>query len=96
MLSKTGLSLDVRKEDSEDDGLYEDQTFVSVNKGIARRKGETKEEKRMRKKGVKEEREISRIQKKMMREAIKNEFRKHAGNSAADDVAGKSVFWFRF
>jgi len=98
--NKTGLPLDVQEEgdggdeDEDDDGFYEDNTFVSVNKGIARRKGETKEEKRARKKGVKEEREISRLQKKIMREAIENEFRKHAGNAAADDVAGKSVFRF--
>jgi len=94
--NKTGLPLDIHEgdNDDDDDGLYEDQTFVSVNKGIARRKGETKEEKQARKRGVKEEREISRMQKKMMREAIENEFRKHAGNTAGDDVAGKSVFRF--
>lgn len=87
---KTGLPLGVLPEKSkvfDDDGL----TFASsVNKGVARKKGETKEEKRARKNLVKEEKKISRIEKKMMREAIQEEFSKRA--TPADDVAGKTVF----
>ena len=87
---KTGLPLGVlpeRNKGFDDDGL----TFASsVNKGVARKKGETKEEKRARKNLVKEEKKISRIEKKMMREAIQDEFSKRA--TPTDDVAGKSVF----
>ena len=43
---------------------------------------------------VKDERKIARLQKKMLREEVKNEFRKHEGNALANDVAGKSVFQF--
>lgn len=100
MLSeKTGLPLGLYEHEEgnehEHDGTYyEDQTFISVNKGMARKKNESKEEKRLRKKVVKEERVIARMQKKMMREAIDDEFRKHAGSAVSDDVAGKSVFRF--
>jgi protein LTV1 len=90
--NKTGLPLGVLPGPS---GFLDDdqqQTFVSVNKGEARKKGETKEEKRARKLLVKQERQISRIEKKMMREAIQEEFDKRTGNNASNDVGGKSVF----
>merc|ERR1712170_190228 len=76
----------------EDNDKYGEETFVSVNKGEARKKGETKEEKKARKLMVKQERQIARIQKKMMREAIAEEFGQRAYNEVANDVGGKSVF----
>jgi len=91
--NKTGLPLGVFPTELRDD-FHDEQTFASVNKGVARKKDETKEQKKNRKKLVKQEKEVSRIQKKMMKEAFQNEFRKHAGNTAADDVAGMSVFRF--
>eukprot|EP00557_Chaetoceros_sp_GSL56_P004726 CAMPEP_0176487676 /NCGR_PEP_ID=MMETSP0200_2-20121128/6274_1 /TAXON_ID=947934 /ORGANISM="Chaetoceros sp., Strain GSL56" /LENGTH=628 /DNA_ID=CAMNT_0017884551 /DNA_START=63 /DNA_END=1949 /DNA_ORIENTATION=+ len=96
--NKTGLPLGVLPERTTAgrgiDDLDEDQqgTFVSVNKGIARKKNETAEEKRARKKAIKEERQIARIQKKIMKEAIQEEFGKRTGHVDVDDVAGKSVF----
>jgi len=88
--NKTGLPLGVlpeRNNGFDDDGL----TFASsINKGEARRKGETKEEKRARKNLIKEEKKIARIEKKMMREAIQDEFSRRA--APTDDVTGKSVF----
>jgi protein LTV1 len=88
--NKTGLPLGVlpeRNNGFDDDGL----TFASsVNKGEARKKGETKEEKRSRKNLIKEEKKIARIEKKMMREAIQDEFSRRA--APTDDVSGKSVF----
>lgn len=89
--NKTGLPLGVLPErGNQEDNPFEEETFVSVNKGEARKKNETKEEKRLRKQAVKEERMIARMQKKMMKEAVAEEFGKRAGNS--DDVTGKSVF----
>lgn len=91
---KTGLPLGVLPErgNKDDDEYFGEESFVSVNKGEARKKNETKEEKRARKKALKEERQISRIQKKMMREAFEDEFSKRAGPAIGNDVAGKSVF----
>jgi protein LTV1 len=74
------------------DDFDQQETFVSVNKGVARKKNETAEERKARKKAVKEERQVARIQKKMMKEAIHEEFAKRTGNVDVDDVAGKSVF----
>jgi protein LTV1 len=89
---KTGLPLGVLPErGTKDDEYFGEETFVSVNKGEARKKNESKEEKKTRKKALKEERQISRIQKKMMREAFEDEFSKRAG-AIGNDVAGKSVF----
>ena len=91
--TKTGLPLGVLPErgDKDDEDLEED-TFVSVNKGEARKKNETKAEKKARKTAVKDERQVARIQKKMMREAIQEEFSLRAGYGDSHDVAGKTVF----
>lgn len=76
-----------------DDGDdYGEETFISVNKGEARKKSESKEEKRARKLLVKQERQIARIQKKMMREAIAEEFGQRVQNDVSNEVGGKSVF----
>jgi len=95
--NRTGLPINGFNNNANDDDDYcydEQETFVSVNKGVARKKGETKEEKKNRKQAVKKERQIARIQKKMMKEVYKEEFSKQAAYSAADDVAGKSVLRF--
>ncbi len=91
---KTGLPLGVLPErgNKNSDDYFGEHTFVSVNKGEARKKNESKEDKKARKKAIKEERQISRIQKKMMREAFEDEFSKRAGPAIGNDVAGKSIF----
>jgi len=90
---KTGLPLGVLPErGNKHDDYFGEESFVSVNRGEARKKNETKDEKKARKKSLKEERQISRIQKKMMREAFQEEFSKRSGPALGNDVAGKSVF----
>ena len=92
--NKTGLPLGVlpgpKKHGDMDD--FDNRTFMSVNKGEARRKEETKEEKKARKAAVKQERQIARMEKKMMRFAINDEFSKRTANVNANDVGGKTVF----
>jgi len=98
---KTGLPLGVlpsrydRDEDADDDDDEFDETSVSVNKGVARNKKESKEEKRARKATVKQERAMARIQKKATRQVYAEEFQKHAVDMATNDVAGKSVIRIR-
>jgi protein LTV1 len=87
--SKTGLP--IRYIEEENDYDEEDDTMVSRNRGEARNKKETKEEKKARKLAVKKEREIARIQKKMMKEAFKDEFALRS-EDATDEMGGKSVF----
>jgi len=102
MLSdKTGLPLGVLPEHggangdamNNDDQLATD-TYMSVNKGEPRKKKETAEEKRMRKQNVKVERQVARMQKKMMKEAFSFEFGKRATEVMQDDVGGTTVFRF--
>jgi hypothetical protein len=69
-------------------------TCVSVNKGVARKKEESVEEKKMRKLYVKKEREINRMQKKRMKQAFSDDFGKRAAEVLNDDVGGKTVFRF--
>lgn len=89
--NKTGLPLGVlpSRADYNDRG---DDTMVSVNRGEARKKAETTEEKKARKAAIKMERQINRIQKKVTRELYNEEFQKRTGDVMADDVGGKSVF----
>jgi len=90
--NKTGLPLGVLPGPK---GLFEEreqETFVSVNKGEARRKDESTEEKRSRKLLLKQERQVARIQKKMMREAFQVQFDQRARGDVANDVGGKNVF----
>eukprot|EP00980_Cylindrotheca_fusiformis_P029437 scaffold23476_cov125-Cylindrotheca_fusiformis.AAC.5 len=88
---KTGIPLGVlpTREDE-----YADETYVSVNKGEARRKNESKEEKKFRKQSIKKERQLARMQKKMMKEAFNEEFERRTHEVLADDVGGKTVFRF--
>jgi protein LTV1 len=89
---KTGLPLGVLP--TRGQGQDGADTFVSVNKGEARKKEESVEEKKMRKLNVKKEREMARIQKKMMKQAFSDEFSKRATEVLNDDVGGKTVFRF--
>ena len=95
MLSKkTGLPLGVlgKEISDEEEDEWNDGTFMSVNKGEARAKNETKAEKKARKNAVKEERRIARVQKKMMKEAFAEEFDRRAEAACDNDLAGKSVY----
>ncbi|CAB9499745.1 LTV1 homolog (Saccharomyces cerevisiae) [Seminavis robusta] len=98
--SKTGLPVlddtnnhnnPVEDDDEEDDDDV-DETFISVNRGVARSKKETKEEKAARKAQVKKERQMARIQKKATKEVFKEEFLNQTGAGMSDDVAGRAVF----
>jgi len=80
--------------DDDDHFGGESDTYLSVNRGEARHKDETKEEKRGRKMAVKEERKICRMQKKIMKEAFAEEFQKRGQDTAVDPVGGNKVFRF--
>jgi protein LTV1 len=86
--TKTGLPISSRIDEDED----VDESIMSVNRGIARQKGESAEEKRCRKNAIKREREMARIQKKKTREIFQEEFQKRSIDVMSDDIAGKSVF----
>lgn len=96
--NKTGLPLGVFDKPNNDgpevDYYDESDTYISVNKGEARNKNESSLEKKVRKIAVKEERKICRIQKKMMREAFREEFTKRGAEQVVDAVGGASVFRF--
>jgi protein LTV1 len=92
---KTGLPLGVLPSAKNVDDHDEiDDTYMSLNKGEARCRNETAEEKRLRKLNVKKERQLARMQKKMMKEAYNDEFGKRHDQILVDDVGGKSVFRF--
>jgi protein LTV1 len=90
--SKTGLPLGVLPGPTKDTGKDTD-TFRSVNRGEARVKNETGEEKKLRKALVKQERQVARITKKVTRQVFQEEFERRAP-VAADDLACKTVFRF--
>jgi len=98
---KTGLPVGVfdspqPEEDDYDGTSYygESDTYLSINRGEARSKNESKLEKKERKLAIKEERKICRIQKKIMKEAFKEEFQRRGQDVAADAVGGSTVFRF--
>jgi len=95
---KTGMPLGFLDSASVDTGHYQTydgaDTYMSVNKGEKRSKTETAEEKRLRKLNVKKERQLARMQKKMMKEAFNEELSKRHQEVLVDDVGGKSVFRF--
>lgn len=77
--------------------VEEMMTIVSVNKGQARQKEESTEEKKIRKAIIKRERQIARIQKKVTREVYEQEFAKHSVavhgvGGSGDPIAGRPVF----
>ncbi|KAL3779353.1 hypothetical protein HJC23_007483 [Cyclotella cryptica] len=100
--NKTGLPLGVFDKPNhnssgsspEDDFYGESDTYISVNKGESRNKAESTLEKKVRKMAVKEERKICRIQKKIMKEAFREEFQKRGSAEVVDAVGGTTVFRF--
>ena len=96
--NKTGLPLGVfdkpNHAESEVDYHDESDTYISVNKGEARDKEESLLEKKARKIAIKDERKVNRIQKKMMREAFREEFTKRGHDQVVDAVGGAAVFRF--
>jgi protein LTV1 len=99
--NKTGLPLGVfdkpthnSRSSPEEDCYGESDTYISVNKGEARNKTESTLEKKVRKMTVKEERKICRIQKKIMKEAFREEFQKRGTAEVVDAVGGTTVFRF--
>mmetsp|Transcript_19728 Transcript_19728/g.42866 ORF Transcript_19728/g.42866 Transcript_19728/m.42866 type:complete len:565 (-) Transcript_19728:50-1744(-) len=93
---KTGLPLGFLSNSRAGDESYYDgtDTYMSVNKGEKRSQNETAEEKKLRKLTVKKERQLARMQKKMMKEAFNEEFTKRQNEVLCDDVGGKKVFRF--
>lgn len=94
--NKTGLPLGILSGTKKINPLdnIENATFMSINKGEARKKDETKEEKKSRKAAIKQDRLMARIEKKMMRAAINDEFSKRTVNVNTSDVTGNTVFKF--
>eukprot|EP00956_Cyclotella_meneghiniana_P019217 scaffold32752_cov42-Cyclotella_meneghiniana.AAC.3 len=96
--NKTGLPLGVfdkpNNAEPEVDYYDESDTYISVNKGEARNKDESLLEKKARKIAIKDERKVNRIQKKMMREAFREEFTKRGYDQVVDAVGGAAVFRF--
>ena len=72
--------------------ILEETSVISVNLGAARRKEESKDEKRLRKIAVKEQKQISKVQKKMMRTMFQTELSKRCENTVKDDIGGVSVY----
>lgn len=71
-----------------------DTSYMSVNKGEKRLKNESMEERKLRKLNVKKERQLARLQKKMMKNAFDDEYIKRQQDLIVDDMGGKSVFRF--
>jgi protein LTV1 len=98
--NKTGLPLrptpDEGGKNNHDDEDYfgEGSTYLSINRGEARQRDESKQEKRDRKMAVKEERRVCRMQKKIMKEAFAEEFQKRGHDVVVDPVGGSTVFRF--
>ncbi|KAL7522314.1 hypothetical protein ACHAWX_007004 [Stephanocyclus meneghinianus] len=99
--NKTGLPLGVFDKHThnsgsspEEDCYGEGDTYISINKGEARNRAESTLEKKVRKMAVKEERKICRIQKKIMKEAFREEFQKRGTAEIVDAVGGTTVFRF--
>lgn len=99
--SKTGLPLGVfptrnhhddSNSDDDSDGNGCDDTMVSVNKGQARSKLESAEEKKARKAAIKRERHAARLQKKVTRQVFQTELARRTADVTANDTTGKSVF----
>ena len=89
--NKTGLPV-FENPISEEDEEECEETIITVNRGAARKKKETPEERKARKAQVKQERQMARVQKKATKEVFKEEHLKRADVCAVDDLAGKAVF----
>ena len=85
--NKTGLPLDI---DNDQDSTSLTGT-TCTNKGEARKRGETPQERKTRKATIKAEKQERRLQKKLVKQVFSDEFRKRTGDDT-NDVAGLTVF----
>ncbi|KAL3822191.1 hypothetical protein ACHAXA_008207 [Cyclostephanos tholiformis] len=98
--NKTGLPLrppsdeGIKNNNDNEDYFGEGSTYLSINRGEARQRDESKQEKRERKMAVKEERRVCRMQKKIMKEAFSEEFQRRGHDVVVDPVGGSTVFRF--
>ena len=91
MLSqKTGLPILQTRVQSIPEDEVDDGTAATVNRGAARKKGESADEKRARKGAAKRERQVARLQKQTTRRVFEQEFQKRA--VVTDTIAGNAVF----
>jgi len=73
--------------------ILEDPSVSScINFGTARRKNESKDEKRLRKEAAKEQKQVSRAQKKLMKSVFQEELAKRCDSNLKNDIGGVSVF----
>jgi protein LTV1 len=95
--SKTGLPIQRPAGDGGSPSADEEEqpsrrNSLSANKGLARNRNETKEEKRARKQAARRERHTSLLQKKAMRQAFGQELQKRSAVAATDTPVGSAVF----
>jgi protein LTV1 len=96
--AKTGLPI-VQSEtspeephDEHGDGVSVGASTVGANRGVARNKDETKDEKRARKMAAKQERQMSQLRKKALRDAFGQELQKRSVVATTDGPVGSAVF----
>ena len=87
---KTGLPILQTRVQSIPEDEVDDGTAATVNRGAARKKGESADEKRARKGAAKRERQVARLQKQTTRRVFEQEFQKRA--VVTDTIAGNAVF----
>jgi protein LTV1 len=96
--AKTGLPIlqsETSPEEPHDehgDGVSVGASTIGANRGVARNKDETKDEKRARKMAAKQERQMSQLQKKALRDAFGQELQKRAVVATTDGPVGSAVF----
>lgn len=96
--AKTGLPIlqsDGMPEELHDhggDGVSLGASTLGANRGMARNKNETKDEKRARKMAAKQERQASQLRKKALRDAFGQELQKRAVVANSDAPVGSAVF----
>jgi protein LTV1 len=92
--AKTGLPIQQDNKNNDGDGMSvgASTTTLGANRGVARNKNETKEEKRARKMAAKQERQVSQLRKKALRDAFGDELQKRAVVAGADRPVGSAVF----
>jgi protein LTV1 len=91
--NKTGLPIVYTCTDGDDDDDNESNTVgQSINKGMARKRDETAQEKQARKLAAKKEKHAARAQKKLIQQVFKEESRKLDAASCTNELVGQSVF----
>jgi protein LTV1 len=78
--------------DKHDDGVSVGASTIGANRGVARNKDETKDEKRARKMAAKQERQMSQLRKKALRDAFGQELQKRSVVATTDGPVGSAVF----